>query len=275
MSTTLRLPLLQRQSAAPSARIFTTAQRRTLSISSCCYRPQSLVVSPSHSSNSLLHHRLAQRDVSQAKQLILPLGFRNMSSTRDVSKQSDISKSTMENDGSFKRLASTFRSTIEKGGQFEPEAGRYHLYVSYACPWAHRTLITRELKGLHDIIGLSVVSPRMGNHGWPFANVDAFPGADADPVNNAEHIKDIYLKVEPQYSGRFTVPVLFDKKTGTIVNNESSEILRIFNTAFNDMIPEEKAAIDLYPEALRAEIEASHEWVYPTVNSMSISFSHI
>jgi len=187
--------------------------------------------------------------------------------SRDVSKQSNIAISTTENDGSFNRRPSSFRFTIEKGGKFEPEKGRYHLYVSYACPWAHRTLITRVLKGLDDIIDVTVVSPHMGEHGWPFANADPFPGADVDPVMNAEHIKDLYLAVQPDYDGRFTVPVLFDKKQKSIVNNESSEIIRILNTAFNEFLPEDKAAVDIYPESLRQEIESSHEWIYPTVNN--------
>ena len=107
----------------------------------------------------------------------------------------------------------------------------------------------------------------MGEHGWPFAPVDPFPAADADPLFNAEHIKDIYLRVDPDFSGRFTVPVLFDKKKNTIVNNESSEIIRMFNTEFNDQIPADKAKIDLYPQHLRQEIDEINDWVYDTVNS--------
>lgn len=173
----------------------------------------------------------------------------------------------MAEDGSYNRKPSTFRDVIEKGGKYEPEKGRYHLYVSYACPWAHRTLITRIIKGLEEYIDVTVVSPRMGSHGWPFAKADAFPGAGDDPVMGAEHIKDIYLAVQPDYDGKFTVPLLFDKKTKMPVNNESSEILRIFNTAFNGLISREKAEIDLYPEELRGEIEASHEWIYPNINN--------
>lgn len=107
----------------------------------------------------------------------------------------------------------------------------------------------------------------MGEHGWPFANVDPFPAAGVDPVNHAEHVKDLYLKVDPQYDGRFTVPVLWDKKNQTIVNNESSEIIRIFNTAFNDLVPSDKAAVDIYPEEHRAEIDSINEWVYDQINS--------
>ncbi|EIW54853.1 glutathione S-transferase [Trametes versicolor FP-101664 SS1] len=189
------------------------------------------------------------------------------STTRDVSHLSDISKSISEPDGSFNRKPSVFRNFVEKGGAFAPEKGRYHLYVSYACPWATRTLIVRKIKGLEEFIDVSVVSPRMGAHGWPFANVDAFPGADADPLFGAEHVKDLYMRVNPDYEGRFTVPILWDKKTSAIVNNESSEIIRMFNTAFNDQLPSDKAAIDLYPEALRGEIDGINEWVYDTVNN--------
>ena len=143
----------------------------------------------------------------------------------------------------------------------------------------------RKLKGLEDIVSVSIVSPRMDSNGWPFARVDPFPGAEDDPVYNAKHLKDIYLRVEPQYQGRwvdcfsamlstlysilirFTVPVLFDKKTQTIVNNESSEIIRIFNTAFNDLLPEKQAGLDIYPQALQNEINKVNEWIYNDLNS--------
>jgi len=190
-----------------------------------------------------------------------------MSSGRDVSHQSDISKMKTEPDGSFNRKAATFRNQIEKGGDFEPEADRYHLYVSFACPWAQRTLIVRRLKGLDKIISSTVVSPRMGNEGWPFYNVDAYPAADVDNVNHANHVKDLYLKAQPDYEGRFTVPVLWDKKKSTIVNNESSEIIRIFNTAFNDLISPEHAKLCFYPPELRAEIDSVNGWVYDDVNN--------
>ena len=112
----------------------------------------------------------------------------------------------------------------------------------------------------------------MGEHGWPFASVDPFPAAGVDPINHSQHVKDLYLKADQDYSGRFTVPILWDKKHGTIVNNESSEIIRIFNTAFNDLLPSEKAALDIYPEQHRAEIDGINEWVYDTVNSMSLLY---
>lgn len=185
----------------------------------------------------------------------------------DHTEQSDILKFKTEADGSFKRPPSTFRDVIEPGGKFAPEKGRYQLYVSYGCPWATRTLIVRKLKGLEPFLDVTVVSPRMDTHGWPFANVDPFPGAENDPLFQSEHIKDLYLKVAPDYTGRFTVPVVWDKKTNTIVNNESSEIIRMFNSAFNDQLPADKAALDLYPENLRASIDEVNEWVYDTVNN--------
>ncbi|CAL1699003.1 unnamed protein product [Somion occarium] len=179
----------------------------------------------------------------------------------------NIHKMKTEPDGSFKRKPSVFRNFIEKGGTFAPEKGRYHLYVSYACPWATRTLITRKLKGLEDFIDVTVVSPRMGSEGWPLGDVDEFPGATPDPLFGAKHIKDLYLRVNPDYDGRFTVPVLWDKKTNAIVNNESSEIIRMFNTAFDDQLPADKASVDIYPEPLRAQIDEVNEWVYDTVNN--------
>ncbi|KAL5522582.1 GTO2 [Sanghuangporus baumii] len=196
------------------------------------------------------------------------LKMSSQAASRDVSHQTDISRMQSEGDGTFKRKPSVFRSWIEKGGKFEPERDRYHLYVSYACPWACRTLITRKLKGLEEIIPFTSVSPRMGEHGWPFANVDPFPAAGVDPINHAEHIKDLYLKADPNYSGRFTVPVLWDKKHQTIVNNESSEIIRIFNSVFNELIEDEqKRKVDIYPEGLRKEIDELNEWVYDGINN--------
>lgn len=134
--------------------------------------------------------------------------------------------------------------------------------------WATRTLIVRQLKGLEGIIPVTVVSPRMDEHGWPFANIDPFPGADEDPVYGADHLKDVYLRVSPDYEGRFTVPLLFDKKTLSIVNNESSDIIRIFNSSFNHLLSQEKAKLDFYAEPLRNEIDELNAWVYDTVNSM-------
>jgi len=181
-----------------------------------------------------------------------------------ATKVNDITKWASE-DGHFRRQVSTFRDAIEKGGRYEPEAGRYHVFVSYACPWAHRVLIVRQLLKLEDLIGLSVVSPRMGPLGWPFASEDAFPGADNDPFFNSPHIRDLYFKAESEYSGRFTVPIVWDKKNQTIVNNESSEIIRFLNTGFREIGP--KTEYDLYPEELKSEIDELNEWVYDTVNN--------
>lgn len=107
----------------------------------------------------------------------------------------------------------------------------------------------------------------MGQHGWPFASVDPFPGADVDNLYNAEHIKDLYLKSDPNYEGKFTVPVLWDKKTHSIVNNESSEIIRMFNSVFNEFLPEEKKKLDFYPAELREKIDEVNGWIYPNINS--------
>jgi putative glutathione S-transferase len=107
----------------------------------------------------------------------------------------------------------------------------------------------------------------MGEHGWPFASADAFPGADTDPEIGAQHVKDLYFRAQPDYDGRFTVPVLWDRQTGAIVNNESSEIIRMFYGAFDGLLPAEKRAVELYPEHLRKEIDGINEWVYDRVNS--------
>jgi len=187
--------------------------------------------------------------------------------SRDTSGQSDIQKMKPEADGSFKRAPSSFRDFIQKGGKFEAKKGRYHLYVSYACPWATRTLIVRKLKGLENFISVSVVSPHMGDLGWPFSTADDYEGTDADPLHNSKHVRDLYLRVDPNYSGRFTVPILWDKETSTIVNNESSEIIRMFNTEFNELLGDEFSQVDLYPQALRQEIDDINDWVYPTVNN--------
>jgi len=172
-------------------------------------------------------------------------------------------------DGHFRRPASVFRKFIEAGGEHPPEKGRYHLFISHACPWANRTVIARQLKGLEDFIGVTVVSPYMGGLGWPFlkAAEHEIDGTEADPFYDSAHVRDLYFRVNPEYTGRFTVPVLWDKKSETIVNNESSEIIRMINTAFNDQLPADKAALDLYPKDLQAEIDGVNEWVYDTVNN--------
>lgn len=170
--------------------------------------------------------------------------------------------------GEFHRKPSSFRHWVTHDGNsgFLAEAGRYHLYVSLACPWAHRTLIVRKLKGLEDAISVDVVDYHMGEKGWRF-NPDC-PGATEDTVNGSTYLREVYFLSDPDYSGRFTVPVLFDKRQKVIVNNESSEILRMLNSDFNAFckLPEQ-AAIDLYPENLRGEVDALNDWIYPNINN--------
>ncbi|PSS16582.1 hypothetical protein M430DRAFT_28350 [Amorphotheca resinae ATCC 22711] len=173
--------------------------------------------------------------------------------------------------GEFKRGQSQFRNFIKKGGEFPPEKGRYHLYVSYACPWAHRTLIVRQLKGLEDIIPYTSVHWHMQEKGWRFAtpeDTDA-PGENVtpDPVNKFTHLRDIYFSVDPEYKGRFTVPTLYDVKQKKIVSNESSEIIRMFYTEFDDLLPEKYKNVNLFPENLQKQIEETNEWTYNDINN--------
>lgn len=177
---------------------------------------------------------------------------------------------TEKTGGRFERQPSRFRNWVTADGSagpdgrggFKAEAGRYHLYVSHACPWAHRTLIARHLKGLEDAVSVDVVHPVMGKEGWTFRS--GFDGATPDRVNQKQLLYEVYQLAEPNFTGRVTVPVLWDKQTSKIVNNESSEILRMFNAEF------EKAGAsgpDLYPEHLREEIDAVNSRVYDTVNN--------
>ena len=171
--------------------------------------------------------------------------------------------------GRFVRKLPQFRSWITADGSagptgdagFKAEADRYHLYVSLACPWAHRTLIYRSLKGLEDMMPVSVVHWYMADNGWTFQPGD---GVVAYPLHNAEFMHQIYTAAMPDYSGRVTVPVLWDKKTNTIVSNESPEIIRMFNTAFDNVGAK---AGDYYPEELRAEIDAINNRVYESLNN--------
>ena len=176
---------------------------------------------------------------------------------------------TKKTGGRFVRQASAFRNWVTPDGRpgptgqggFKAEAGRYHLYVSMACPWAHRTLIFRVLKGLEDIISVSVVNPLMLEHGWTFGPGE---GVVPDDVNGARYLYEIYAKADPHYSGRVTVPVLWDKKTGTIVNNESAEIIRMFNSAFDAV---GATGPDFYPADLRDDIDLLNDYVYGRVNN--------
>jgi putative glutathione S-transferase len=143
----------------------------------------------------------------------------------------------------------------------EAESGRYHLYVSYACPWAHRTLIYRKLKGLEDHISVSVVNPLMLEHGWTFEPAD---GVVPDPIQDAQYLHQIYTAAKPDYSGRVTVPVLWDKETGTIVNNESSEIIRMFDWQFDDV---GASGPRFCPPELESDIDAVNTFVYGSINN--------
>lgn len=169
---------------------------------------------------------------------------------------------TEKNDGRFVREDSSFRHKITSDGSsgFKAEPGRYHLYVSYACPWAHRTLIFRKLKKLEEAISLSVVDPYMGSEGWVFSD-----GEDciADTVNNAQHLHEVYTTAKKDYTGRVTVPILWDKHQQTIVNNESSEIILMLNSEF----PFADNSTDYYPEDLREEIEKVNSFVYSNINN--------
>jgi putative glutathione S-transferase len=176
---------------------------------------------------------------------------------------------TAKTGGRFVREDSRFRNWVTadgspgptgKGG-FKAEPGRYHLYVSYACPWAHRTLIFRAIKRLENIVSVSVVDPRMGNEGWVLGD---FPGSTPDTVLGKQRLYEVYLAANPDYSGRSTVPILWDKEQGTIVSNESSEIIRMFNLAFDAFTD---AGEDYYPASRREEIDAINARIYDTVNN--------
>lgn len=172
---------------------------------------------------------------------------------------------TEKSGGRFERSESAFRSWVTASGAsgFKAESGRYHLYVSLACPWAHRTLIFRKLKKLERHISLSVVDWLMGEKGWVFSDR---LGAIPDSVSHAQFLHQVYTRAKPDYSGRVTVPVLWDKQQGTIVNNESSEIIRMLNSAFN-ALPDVDASLDFYPELLCAHIDRVNATVYDNVNN--------
>lgn len=170
--------------------------------------------------------------------------------------------------GGFVRQISGFRNWVTPDGSagptgeggFKAEAGRYHLYVALMCPWASRTLIGRKLKGLENAISISVVEPILTEQGWRFGD---YPGSVRDTVNGTTYLHELYTRADPRYSGRATVPVLWDKQRRTIVNNESAEILRMFNSGFGDLA----SGDDLYPEELRAQIDALNDRVYARLNN--------
>nr|WP_306704047.1 glutathione S-transferase family protein [Azospirillum isscasi]MDQ2102064.1 glutathione S-transferase family protein [Azospirillum isscasi] len=165
---------------------------------------------------------------------------------------------TKNTGGAFVRPETRFRGWVRADGSthFQPESGRYHLFVSLACPWAHRTLIVRKLKGLEDVIGVTVVDPLMREEGWTFP--------EPDPVTGSTRLFEVYTKADPAYTGRVTVPVLWDRKTGTIVNNESAEIIRMLNREFDAF---GDASLDLYPAELAEEIDRLNAFVYDRVNN--------
>jgi len=181
----------------------------------------------------------------------------------------DVWYDTKSTGGRFLRQEVQFRNWITADGSpgptgtggFKAEPGRYHLYVSYACPWAHRTLIFRALKGLEDVISVSVVHWHMAENGWTFEEGD---GVVADSVNGARFLHQVYTRAKPDYSGRVTVPILWDKQGGTIVSYESSEIIRMLNQAFDGIGAKPG---DYYPDALRPEIDQLNERIYGTVNN--------
>src|SRR5271155_1416116 len=180
--------------------------------------------------------------------------------------QEDISRTT---NGRFVRPTTSFRNFVTPDGSagptgeggFAAEAGRYHLYVSLACPWAHRTLIFRELKKLDNVISVSIAEPLYGKTGWEFGTAR---GGTLDGVNGKSTLAEIYLIADPHYTGRVSVPVLWDKKRRTIVNNESSEIIRMLNSAFDALTD---VHTDYYPAALRGEIDRINDIVYPNINN--------
>ncbi|WP_150299041.1 glutathione S-transferase family protein [Pseudomonas profundi] len=163
---------------------------------------------------------------------------------------------TKSTGGAFVREDAGFRNSVETGGRFAPESGRYHLYVSLACPWAHRTLIMRKLKGLEPHIDLTWVEPPMLEEGWTYD--------PPEPLYGFTRHYQLYTRAKSDYTGRVTVPVLWDKREETIVNNESAEIIRIFNSAFNELTGNTD---DYYPESLRSEIDAINQRVYDNINN--------
>ena len=166
-------------------------------------------------------------------------------------------------DGRFVRSTTSFRDWVTSNGSngFSAEAGRYHLYVAWACPWAHRTVIMRTLKGLEDAVGISAVGSFMGEDGWAFYDE---PGVIPDTVNGARYLREVYAKADPDHTGRVTTPVLWDKKTGTIVNNESREIVRMLDTEFGEFATTDA---DFFPEGLRDDIDATIDAIYEPVNN--------
>jgi putative glutathione S-transferase len=177
--------------------------------------------------------------------------------------RTDAYESTNE-DGEFEREETAFRNRIrdDPDARFQPEAGRYHLYVSYACPWAHRTLLVRSLKGLEDAISVDVVDPFRGEDGWQFTPDKA--GCTADSVNGSDYLREVYTGADPDATCRVTVPVLWDTEEDTIVNNESKEIIRMLDTEFEDVATRN---VDLYPEGDQDDVDRIIEDIYEPINN--------
>lgn len=171
---------------------------------------------------------------------------------------------TASHGGRFVRPDPAFRDWVEPDpeARFPAEAGRYHLYVSLACPWAHRALIMRRLKGLEDVISVSIVHPDMGEYGWRFGG--DYPGATEDHVNGCDYLHEVYQRAKPDYTGRVTVPALWDRHTGVIVNNESADLIRMLNSAFDAWA---SPAPDFYPPGYREAIDAANDYVYDRINN--------
>ena len=174
-----------------------------------------------------------------------------------------------DDEGRFIRQTSSFRNWVTQDGApgptgsggFQAEIGRYHLYVAFICPWASRTLMARELKGLQNVIGVTVVDPRLTDQGWQFG---AYPGADEDALNGARYLHELYTLADAAISGRATVPILWDKNTATIVNNESADILRMLNSAFSGIVNQ---GPDLYPDDLAKDIDTLNTYLYTDLNN--------
>src|SRR5688572_21480269 len=165
--------------------------------------------------------------------------------------------------GSFKRQEDAFRDWVKRDGstRYKPERGRYHLYVSLACPWAHRTIILRKLKGLEQAIGMTVVDPVRDERGWAFREG---PGHSDDPVNGFKFLSEAYAATDPNYRGRVTVPVLWDKKTKRIVSNSDDDLLRMLNSEFAEFATNE---YDFYPAELQRDIDALNKTIYERINN--------
>jgi putative glutathione S-transferase len=177
--------------------------------------------------------------------------------------RTDAYESTDE-EGEFDRQETSFRNWVrdDPDAEFSAAAGRYHLYVSYACPWAHRTLLTRTLKGLEDAISVSVVDPYRENDGWEFS--PGRPGCTVDHVDGAEYLREVYTAADPEFTGRVTVPVLWDTERETIVNNESEEIMRMFDTAFEGVADRD---VSFYPEEYREAVDETIDAIYDPINN--------